>query len=44
MQKNMWSCKAETVGSGDFGAMQSHSEYRFIKELFEVKGLCGSSF
>ena len=43
-KRNMKSCKAETVGSGDFGVTQSHSEYRFMKELFEVKGLCGSSF
>lgn len=43
-KRNMWSCRAETVGSGDFGIKQSHSEDRFIKGLFKIKGIGGSIF
>lgn len=38
VKKNRRSCRAETVGKGDLGAKQSHSEYKFIKEIFKIKG------
>ena len=35
--KNRKECRLESVGKGDLGAKQSHSEYKFMKDIFRIK-------
>lgn len=35
--KNKKECRVETVGKGDLGVKQSHSEYKFMKDIFRIK-------
>ena len=37
--KNRTGCRQETVGEGAWGVRQSHSEYKFMKEIFKMKGI-----
>ena len=35
--KNRRECRLEAVGKGNLGAKQSHSEYKFMKDIFRVR-------
>ena len=40
-KRNKKACRKEFVGKGDMGAKQSHSEFKFMKEIFKIKGFSG---
>ena len=37
-KRNRRALQKEVVGEGDIGAKQSHSEFKFMKEIFKIKG------
>ena len=37
-KRNKRALKKEVIGEGDIGAKQSHLEFKFVKEIFKIKG------